>query len=97
MLIDLGSTIYNPDNLDFTIRMNYTTLPNTSRVTRWIARGLSRRYQRYYLSGFLTIQRTLADYVFATSGCDATNPLPGSLDYFSMPMPTPDFEQVRRH
>ncbi|GMH55684.1 hypothetical protein TL16_g01967 [Triparma laevis f. inornata] len=93
VLIDLGSTTYNPDNLDFTIRMNYTTLPNTSRVTRWIARGLSRRYQRYYLSGFLTVQRTLADYVFATSGCDQTNPLPGSLDYFSMPMPTPDFEQ----
>ena len=93
MLIDLGSDTFDPNMVDFTIRMNYTTLPNTSRVTKWIARGLSRRYQRYYLSGFLTIQKTLADFVFSVSGCDLTTPLPSSLDYFTMPMPTPSFEQ----
>jgi len=92
-VIDLGSDTFNPDSVDFTIRMNYTTLPNTSRVTKWIARGLSRRYQRYYLSGFLTIQKTLADFVFSTTGCDLSTPLPSSLDYFAMPMPTPAFEQ----
>jgi len=90
-LVDLKATLLDPAHVDFTIRMNYTTLPNTNRVTNFVALGLNRRYQRYFTSGFLTMQRTLAEFLFATAGCDGL--LPPSSDVYSMPMPTPDYSQ----
>jgi hypothetical protein len=69
-VINLGADTFDPTDIDFTIRMNYTTLPNTNWVSRYISLGLNRRYQRYYLSGFMTIQRTLADFAFELSGCE---------------------------
>ena len=47
-----------PRRVDYAIRMNYSSLPNTNWVVRWIARGLDTRYTRYHLSGFLTLQAT---------------------------------------
>mmetsp|Transcript_43917 Transcript_43917/g.64517 ORF Transcript_43917/g.64517 Transcript_43917/m.64517 type:complete len:2436 (+) Transcript_43917:98-7405(+) len=73
-LIDMGGSYNSPftmgefnakENLkqvEFTIRMNYTTVPNTNRITDFFSVGLNRKYQRYYTSGFLTLQRTLEDF-----------------------------------
>ncbi|GMI58829.1 hypothetical protein TeGR_g2438, partial [Tetraparma gracilis] len=98
-LVDLRDAVLDPADVDFTIRMNYTTLPNTNRVTDFISLGLNKKYQRYYLSGFLTIQRTLAEFVYATEHCvdpdaeDAELPFSPAADLYAMPMPTPDYEQ----
>ncbi|KAL7574063.1 hypothetical protein ACA910_015641 [Epithemia clementina (nom. ined.)] len=48
----------------YTIRMNTTTLPNTARITNFVSIGLDTHYQRYYLSGYLTWQRTLNEFAF---------------------------------
>jgi ABC-type Na+ transport system ATPase subunit NatA len=90
-LIDLQSHNLDPADVAFTIRMNYTTLPNTGRVTNFVALGLDKKYQRYYLSGFLTLQRTLAEFVMDTN-CDA-DIFPTTSDLFAMPMPTPKYSQ----
>lgn len=72
----------------FKIRMNSTTLPNTALVENYVAMGLSTRYQRYYLSGYLTLQRTINDFIMWHSGCEE------QIDpFWSMPMPTAAYEQ----
>eukprot|EP01041_Mallomonas_annulata_P006632 gene6631-13438_t len=53
-----------PNNVDYTIRMNYTTLPNTNQVTNNYALGLQVIYQRYTTSGFLTLQNTIDEWAF---------------------------------
>lgn len=60
---------------DFAIRMNSTTLPNTSRIVNWVSIGLNRRYQRYYFSGFLSWQRTINE--FALERMASQSELPG--------------------
>jgi len=91
-VIDLGGEVFDPLEIDFTIRMNYTTLPNTNWVSRYISLGLSRRYQRYYLSGFMTVQRTLADFAFHMADCAGAE-LPRPSDLYGMPMPTAEYDQ----
>lgn len=90
-VIDLSQIeLYNGTNRggSFTIRMNSTTVPNTALVENYVAMGLSTRYQRYYLSGYLTLQRTINDFVMWQSGCDAeVDP------FWSMPMPTAAYTQ----
>lgn len=78
------------DDFQFTIRMNYTTLPNTSRVSNYVARGLDPDYRRYYLSGYLTLQHVLSSFALSRENC---NPFDSS-DVWSMPMPTPFYSQV---
>eukprot|EP00937_MAST-01D_sp_MAST-1D-sp2_P000713 g713.t1 len=51
-------------SIDYTLRLNYTTVPNTNWVVRWIARGLSIDYQRYFTSGFLTLQNSIDKFFF---------------------------------
>lgn len=72
----------------FTIRLNYTTIPNTALVENYVTMGLSTRFQRYYLSGYLTLQRTINDFVMMHDGCD-----PHVDPFYSMPMPTAEYEQ----
>eukprot|EP00546_Thalassionema_frauenfeldii_P021997 CAMPEP_0178898090 /NCGR_PEP_ID=MMETSP0786-20121207/2129_1 /TAXON_ID=186022 /ORGANISM="Thalassionema frauenfeldii, Strain CCMP 1798" /LENGTH=2244 /DNA_ID=CAMNT_0020568753 /DNA_START=187 /DNA_END=6921 /DNA_ORIENTATION=+ len=76
------------EDFQFKIRMNYTTLPNTNRIVNYVARGLSKRYERYYLSGYLTLQRTLDEFAMSRLGCDDID-----TNIWSMPMPTAAFEQ----
>ena len=38
--------------------MNYTVVPSTNWVVRFVALGLDTKYQRYHLSGFLTLQES---------------------------------------
>lgn len=77
----------------FHIRMNYTTLPNTAIVENYVATGLSTRYQRYFLSGYLTLQRTVNDFVLWHSGCGDHISEERVDPFFSMPMPTAAFSQ----
>jgi len=63
-LIDIGHERSSAHNAIYTIRMNSTTVPNTNIVSDWIAIGLNSGFSKYYLSGFLTLQRTLADFSF---------------------------------
>jgi len=72
----------------FTIRLNHTTVPNTALVENYVASGLSTKYQRYYLSGYLTLQRTVNDFIMAENGCT-----PEVDPFFSMPMPTAAYDQ----
>ena len=72
----------------FMIRLNHTTVPNTALVENYVASGLSTKYQRYYLSGYLTLQRTINDFVLSESGCT-----PEVDPFFSMPMPTAAYDQ----
>jgi len=84
------------EDFQFTIRMNYTTLPNTSRVSNYVAKGLDPDYRRYYLSGYMTLQHVLSSFALIHAGNDAgndnCNPL-DSGDVWSIPMPTPFYSQ----
>ncbi|CAE7426951.1 unnamed protein product, partial [Symbiodinium microadriaticum] len=53
-----------PDVLNYEIRQNYTTLPNTNQIVNWISIGLDTQYQSYFLSGFLTLQSTIDTWAF---------------------------------
>jgi len=93
---DLLSDTDEKDDLKFTIRMNYTTLPNTAQIVKWFSLGLDRSYQRYYLSGFLTLQRTLNEFAFhveSQKNGNCNSSLPKSERVWSMPMPTESYER----
>lgn len=85
--------------VNYEIRQNYTTLPNTNRVVNWISLGLDTEYQRYYLSGFLSVKQSVDVWAFEyvqqlhppdennnTHTCTAPSTL-------TMPFPTPAFDQ----
>mmetsp|Transcript_200 Transcript_200/g.364 ORF Transcript_200/g.364 Transcript_200/m.364 type:complete len:2007 (-) Transcript_200:174-6194(-) len=84
------------DVINYDIRQNYTTLPNTNQVVHWISIGLDTEYQQYFLSGFLTLQRTVDEWVFdyidrSNGGeVNSTCSRPNSV---SMPFPTAAFDQ----
>ena len=42
----------DPQHLNYSIRLNYSTVPNTNRLARWIARGLDTKYQRWMPEAF---------------------------------------------
>jgi hypothetical protein len=42
--------------VDYSIRLNYSTVPNTNQITNFIARGIDTKFQRYMTSGYLTLQ-----------------------------------------
>jgi hypothetical protein len=49
----------------YKIRMNYTTVPDTNWIVKWIARGLDTKYQRYYTSGFLSLQHAIDSFALS--------------------------------
>jgi hypothetical protein len=86
--------------------MNSTTLPNTNEITRWVSIGLSTNYQRYFFSGYLTLQRTINEFaiwrlneengnsenrILQSDQCSV--PDTEAWDVFTMPMPTPAYSQ----
>lgn len=82
-------------NINYEIRLNYTTLPNTNEVVNWITIGLDTTYQRYYLSGFLSLQDSIDDWAFAyvndlMNSTENTCRKPTTI---SMPFPTAPFDQ----
>jgi len=88
-LLDFSSYVDTHD-FRYKIRMNYTTLPNTNQIVNFVSIGLNTGYQRYYLSGYLTLQRTLNEFAFSrTDNCTETN----VTNIWSMPMPTGAYSQ----
>jgi ATP-binding cassette subfamily A (ABC1) protein 3 len=80
------------EDFQFKIRMNYTTVPNTNEITNYVAIGLNRDYQMYYLSGFLTLQRTLNEFAFSRDNV-CTDRKEELASLWSMPMPTAAYSQ----
>ncbi|CAN0378956.1 unnamed protein product, partial [Ectocarpus sp. 12 AP-2014] len=60
--------------VDYTIRVNFTTVPNTNTVVDMIAIGLDPSFRSYYLSGFLTLQTTLDRFMFDRALPAASSP-----------------------
>jgi hypothetical protein len=84
----------------YAIRLNYSTLPNTNYITDWISSGLDPRYQRYTLSGFLSLQALVDDYAFAElASPDAATPAreyhrgAPAAQAITMPFPTAAYSQ----
>eukprot|EP00656_Telonema_subtile_P034977 TRINITY_DN3899_c0_g1_i4.p1 TRINITY_DN3899_c0_g1~~TRINITY_DN3899_c0_g1_i4.p1 ORF type:complete len:455 (-),score=112.16 TRINITY_DN3899_c0_g1_i4:584-1948(-) len=52
-----------PGVADFTLRFNYTTVPTTKRIFARFPKGLDTEYRKYIYSGFVTLQRSVQDYL----------------------------------
>ena len=63
----------SPFVVDYTLRFNYTTLPNTNRVESLTTLGLSDDYQRYWTSGFMSLQRSVDEFIFNISGASVAS------------------------
>ncbi len=83
--------------INYVIRQNYTTLPNTNSIVNDISIGLNSQYQKYFLSGFLSLENAIDKWIFeytnATSNtqyeeCSAGIPTP-----VFIPFPTYEYEQ----
>jgi hypothetical protein len=91
-LLDFTDGALEEDDFRYTIRMNYTTVPNTNEITNYVSIGLNTDYQMYYLSGYLTLQRTLNEFAFSQDeACADMSAELSSL--WSMPMPTAAYSQ----
>ena len=82
-----------PEKINYVIRQNYTTLPNTNDVFISITRGLDRTYQMYFLSGFLTLESTIDRWAlnYAVRQADP-NASCQSPDVLTVPFPTYEFD-----
>lgn len=88
-LLDFTRCSFEDEDHQFKIRLNYTTVPNTNEVVNYVSIGLNSDYQMYYLSGFLTLQRTVNEFIFSE-----TDQCTGDLSsVWSMPMPTAAYSQ----
>ena len=76
-------------HVDYAIRLNYSTVPNTNRITNWIARGLDSRFQRYTTSGEEATRQPLSLSLTTTLEPDHTPD--------SIPTPTPDSTPISDH
>ena len=81
--------------VDYRIRPNYSTVPNTNQITNFIARGIDTKFQRYMTSGYLTLQSLVDEYAFANAAAEgAARPYaPPSSYVVGTPMPTGAFSQ----
>lgn len=62
------------EKVNYVIRQNYTTLPNTNEYIYTPTIGLDTDYQNYLVSGFLTIQQAVDRWVFNYTGVIPSNP-----------------------
>jgi hypothetical protein len=88
---DITSTTIN-----YVIRQNYTTLPDTNTVTVTTVAGLNTLYQDYYLSGFLTLQNTVDHWAFLytnTTGSSNSPICDVFPNMFDIPFPTVAYSQ----
>ena len=87
--------------IDYTIRMNYSTVPSTRSLQAKFKLGLATDYQDYYFSGFVSLQHMIEDYLLnrtaitqnllSTYSSNALGPQSSSRlssYYVSAPMPT---------
>ena len=83
----------NQSHPEYKIRMNYTTIPNTNEIVDFVSIGLNTDYQQYYLSGYLTLQRTLNEFAFDFYGGECAATVSSIGQTWSMPMPTAAYSQ----
>ena len=81
-----------PQKINYVIRQNYTTLPNTNQVFISILRGLDPGFQSYLISGFLTLESTIDKWALDYS-VKQINPKAScvSPDVLTVPFPTYEF------
>eukprot|EP00601_Ochromonadales_sp_CCMP2298_P001426 CAMPEP_0173193416 /NCGR_PEP_ID=MMETSP1141-20130122/13943_1 /TAXON_ID=483371 /ORGANISM="non described non described, Strain CCMP2298" /LENGTH=512 /DNA_ID=CAMNT_0014117743 /DNA_START=89 /DNA_END=1624 /DNA_ORIENTATION=+ len=89
-----------PEKVNYLIRQNYTTLPNTNEVTLRSVLGLDTQYQSYLISGFLTLQKAVDQWafnytqaVYGDSRPDAPTQCTGPPQAVLIPFPTPAYDQ----
>jgi len=83
-----------PGDVEYKLRMNYTTTPNTFFLINWVALGLDDRYQRYYLAGFHTLASEIDAFAFDyTTNSSARDDKCKPPSFMALPYPTPDYSQ----
>ncbi|KAL1523856.1 hypothetical protein AB1Y20_018777 [Prymnesium parvum] len=90
----LSFAALSPTAVNYSLRLNYSTVPNTYFVTNFIARGMDAHFQRYHFSGFLTLQALVDEYAFelaAAAGARAVRPASSAM--VTTPFPTAKYEQ----
>ena len=65
-LIQVSSA--EPERVAYTIRQNYTTLPNTNQVASSFSLGLDPNYLLYFFSGFLTLKDAVDTWAYQYTG-----------------------------
>ena len=51
-------------HVDYTLRFNYSTIPNTNQVINSYFLGFDSSYQKYLISGYMTMQDTVDRWIF---------------------------------
>ena len=78
-------------------RVGSQVVPSTNWVVAFIALGLDQRYQRYHLSGFLTLQQLVDEYAWELAANASANmslaPRPPTAALAGLPFPTAAYEQ----
>ena len=89
-LIDIRQI--TPEIINYVIRQNQTTLPNTNEVILLNSRGLTKDYQEYLTSGFLSLQDIIDRWAlnYAVQQIDSTAKC-YSPAVLTVPYPTYDF------
>jgi ATP-binding cassette subfamily A (ABC1) protein 3 len=89
-----------PAKVNYLIRQNYTTLPNTNQVVDDGAIGLNTDYQSYFFSGFLSLERAVNAWAFEYTNSvtgpdnpDAPAECTGPPEMVVTPFPTPQYNQ----
>jgi len=89
-----------PEKVNYVIRQNYTTLPNTNQVIEDASIGLNTDYLNYIFSGFLTLERAVNEWAFQYTNAIAgdSNPFApsectGPPTITMVPFPTPAYNQ----
>ena len=79
-----------PSKINYVIRLNYTTVPDTNQIVSDLSLGINTDFQSYFLSGFLTLQNTIDQWAFNYTG--ALHPLSTDCQappaIFAIPFPT---------
>jgi ABC-type multidrug transport system fused ATPase/permease subunit len=67
-----------PEKVNYVIRQNYTTLPNTNQVIIDAVIGLNTEYQDYIFSGFLSLERAINAWAFEYTNAISSDSNPGA-------------------
>jgi hypothetical protein len=78
--------------VEFTIRMNYSVVPYTSYSYNRFAYGSDTTYQKYFISGFLSIQNLISEYVLTKT--NSSDPLSSFGTFTAIPFPTRELKNV---
>lgn len=62
-LVEFHSLSFNPGRIEYTIRMNQSTIPETSTLSSPWGYGYDPTYKLYITSGFLTIQQEIERFI----------------------------------